>query len=131
MEALESALPSTPSPAPTSLPKFLGLITWKALEEIQLSDLSSIESDAVSTPQTIYQHSGASTGNKALVLAFPKELGTITAIVDGAGINIMGNAYNFTTKTFNISGADVEYIVSSTNDASLFNTSVVVKWTIG
>lgn len=131
VEALESASPSTPSPAPTSLPKFLGLITWKALEEIQLSDLSSIESDAVSIPQTIYQHSGASTGNKALVLAFPKELGTITAIVDGAGINIMGNAYNFTTKTFNISGADVEYIVSSTNDASLFNTSVVVKWTIG
>lgn len=57
-------------------------------------------------------------------------MGKITAVVDGAGINIMSNAYNFMNKTFNINGVNVEYTVSSTNDASLFNTSVVVKWTI-
>lgn len=112
------------------LPSFLGLITFKELNSIQMSDLTGLETDQLAKPQTIYTHSTGSTGNKALVLAFPKSFGIITGIVDGAGVNIMGNSYNFTEKTFNINGKNVQYIVSSTNEASLFNNSVVIKWNI-
>lgn len=105
--------------------KYLGIITWKSIDDITLADISSIESDSVVKPQTIYSHTAGTMGNKALVCAVPKSFGTITSVIDGAGVNIT-NTYSIKDKTFN----GVTYSVASTLVASLYNNNVVNKFNI-
>lgn len=113
-------------------PTFLGLIAYKDIATITYDDLNvgTVEQGIVVKPATIYAHSSGTQLAKACVIAFPKTFGSITGVVDGAGISITG-AYTWQDTTLSIPGVgEVDYVIGSTKKAQMYNNSTVVKWSI-
>ena len=113
-------------------PTFLGLIPYKDIATITYDDLNvdTVKQGTVTKPETVYTHSGGVQLSKANVIAFPKTFGSITGVVDGAGISITA-AYTWQDIMLTVPGiGEVAYVIGSTKKAQMYNNTTVVKWSI-
>ena len=105
---------------------YCGQMNFKTVSDITLEDLEGLANAVeVEKPTTTYAHSGATVYNKTLVCAMPKTFGTISNVVDGAGVEITAS-YPITEKQIN----NVDYVISCNNKAQAYNKSTVVKFNI-
>lgn len=113
-------------------PTFIGLIPYKARNEITYEDLCipKVIQNAVKKPQAVYAHSSGIALSSTAIIAFPKSFGSITGVVDGAGISIEA-MYTNSVVTLNIPKiGGVEYIISTAETKQAYNNSTVVKWNL-
>ena len=113
-------------------PTFLGLIPYKDIATITYDDLNvdTVKQGTVTKPETVYTHSGGVQLSKANVIAFPKTFGSITGVVDGAGISITA-AYTWQDIMLTVPGiGEVAYVIGSTKKVQMYNNTTVVKWSI-
>lgn len=121
-----------PEPPVGDVPAFAGMrdyfvdpqtFTYDSLMEIT-------KGVPVMFPQTVYAHSGPTAYAKQVLCAVPKSLGTITSVVDGAGISIKG-AYPIFEKTIEVPNVGpVVYSISASVDPQMYNANTVVKFNI-
>jgi hypothetical protein len=113
-------------------PTFIGLIDFKPINEITYKDLDSenIDKNAITKSYTAYVHKGNLALAKTCVVAFPKEFGSISGIVDAAKISITGS-YHWIETSLDIPGiGKVDYIISSAKRAQIYNNGTSVVWNI-
>ena len=130
---LEGGSDSEPTP-PThgELPNFLGLMPYKPYGDITYEDLqfATMQRGLVQKPQTVYTHSTGAILNRTCVIAFPKTFGTITGVIDAAGINI-AMSYGWQDVTINIPGVGpVEYVIGGAKEKLAYGNGATVKWNI-
>ncbi|AIY85334.1 collagen triple helix repeat family protein (plasmid) [Clostridium baratii str. Sullivan] len=116
----------------SSKPNFLGIIDYKNINTITYEDLnvSTVKKGQVAKPETVYTHTGGTMLNKSSIIAFPKEYGSITGVVDGAGISIAAT-YEWADVTLNIPEiGEVQYVIGGTKEELAYTDSVAVKWQI-
>lgn len=115
------------------LPTFLGLIDFKEVNKITYNDLISdtVIQGTVKKPITTYQYSDPQfTFGKSAIIAFPKELGEIVGVVDGAGISISGS-YTWIDKDIILPSIGmVTYTIGGAKEALIYNQSSIIKWNI-
>ena len=81
-------------------------------------------------PQTVYAHNTGATLGKSCIIAFPKTFGTITGVIDAAGINI-AMSYGWQDVTINIPGVGpVEYVIGGAKEKLAYGNGATVKWNI-
>lgn len=111
---------------PVGAKSYCGQMTFKSVDTITVEDLEGLTNIVdVTKPQTIYSHSGSTVYNKTLICAIPKSEGSITSVVDGAGVDITAS-YPIIEKTLN----GVVYSISCNKVAQAYNKSTVVKFNI-
>lgn len=113
-------------------PTFIGLIDFKPINQITYKDLNSegINRNAITKNYAAYVHKGNIALAKTCVVAFPKEFGSISGIVDAAKISITGS-YQWIETSFDIPGiGEVDYIISSAKKAQVYNNGTSVMWNI-
>lgn len=123
-EIIESLTPKAPT--------FVGIIDYKDYTTLTYDDLDvcSVKKGRVTKPETIYNHNGGTMLNKSSIIAFPKEYGSITGVVDGAGISIAAT-YGWADVTLNVPEiGEVQYVIGGTKEELAYTDSVVVKWQI-
>ena len=123
-EIIESLTPKAPT--------FVGIIDYKDYTTLTYDDLDvcSVKKGRVTKPETIYNHNGGTMLNKSSIIAFPKEYGSITGVVDGAGISIAAT-YGWADVTLNVPEiGEVQYVIGGTKEELAYTNSVVVKWKI-
>lgn len=120
------------NPTPTDLPNFLGLIPFKPIGEITYDDLNiaAVKQGLVQKPQTVYTHSDGAKLGQSCIIAFPKTFGSMTGVVDGAGVNI-DMAYSWQDVTITIPGkGEIVYVIGGADEKLAYGNGVSVKWNI-
>lgn len=111
---------------PVEAKSYCGQMNFKSVDTITIEDLEGLlnVTDVVK-PQTTYSHSGSTVYNKTLICAIPKSKGSISSVVDGAGVDITAS-YPIIEKALN----GVVYSISCNKVAQAYNKSTVVKFNI-
>ena len=105
---------------------YCGQMNFKSIDAITIEDLEGLVNVVdVVKPQTTYAHSGSTVYNKTLICAIPKSKGSVSSVVDGAGVDITAS-YPILEKTLN----GVVYSISCNKVAQAYNKSTVVKFNI-
>lgn len=111
---------------PVEAKSYCGQMNFKSIDAITIEDLEGLANAVdVVKPQTIYAHSGSTVYNKTLICAIPKNKGSVSSVVDGAGVDITAS-YPVVEKTIN----GVIYSISCNKVAQAYNKSTVVKFNI-
>ena len=111
---------------PVETKSYCGQMNFKSVDTITAEDLEGLANIVdVVKPQTTYAHSGSTAYNKTLICAIPKSKGSISSVVDGAGVDITAS-YPVVEKT--ISGT--VYSISCNKVAQAYNKSTIVKFNI-
>ena len=130
---LEGGSDSEPTPpTPVELPNFLGLMPYKPYGDITYEDLQfeTMQKGLVEKPTTIYTHNTGAVLNRTCVIAFPKSFGSITGVVDGAGVNI-AMSYGWQDVTINIPNVGpVVYVIGGAKEKLFYGNGATVKWSI-
>ena len=128
VEQLESGYvpPVEDENKPIEAKSYCGQMNFKSIDAITIEDLEGLVNAVdVVKPQTTYAHSGSTVYNKTLICAIPKSKGSISSVVDGAGVDITAS-YPIIEKTLN----GVVYSISCNKVAQAYNKSTVVKFNI-
>lgn len=105
---------------------YCGQMAFKSIDDITVEDLEGLANTVeVEKPTTTYAHSGTTVYNKTVVCAMPKAFGTVTNVVDGAGVDITAS-YPITEKQIN----NVDYVISCNHKGQAYNKSTVVNFNI-
>lgn len=130
---LEGGSDSEPTPpTPVELPNFLGLMPYKPYSEVTYEDLQfeTMQKGLVQKPTTTYTHNTGAVLNRTCVIAFPKTFGSITGVVDGAGVNI-AMSYGWQDVTINIPNVGpVVYVIGGAKEKLFYGNGATVKWSI-
>ena len=111
---------------PAEAKSYCGQMNFKSIDAITIEDLEGLVNAVdVVKPQTTYAHSGSTVYNKTLICAIPKSKGSISSVVDGAGVDITAS-YPVVEKTIN----GVVYSISCNKVAQAYNKSTVVRFNI-
>jgi hypothetical protein len=111
---------------PVEAKSYCGQMNFKSVDIVTIEDLEGLANIVdVVKPQTTYAHSGSTVYNKTLICAIPKSKGSVSSVVDGAGVDITAS-YPVVEKTLN----GVVYSISCNKVAQAYNKSTVVKFNI-
>ena len=118
--------PSEDEAKPVEAKSYCGQMNFKSVDIVTIEDLEGLANIVdVVKPQTTYAHSGSTVYNKTLICAIPKSKGSVSSVVDGAGVDITAS-YPVVEKTLN----GVVYSISCNKVAQAYNKSTVVKFNI-
>ena len=115
----------------TTLPSFFGIVDHQAAASgYTLSKLNPVKVDSKVGTYT-YNGPASTISNKACVIAVPKDVLKVTAIVDQGGVSLMtGYTSGDIQLDVNADGSPIDYIIYFPTSATMYNSSSKVKATV-
>ena len=115
----------------TTLPSFFGIVDHQAAASgYTLSNLNPVKVDSKVGTYT-YSGPASTISNKACVIAVPKDVLKVTAIVDQGGVSLMTGYTSGTIQLdVNADGNLVDYTIYFPTSATMYNSSSKVKATV-
>ena len=115
----------------TTLPSFFGIVDHQAAPSgYTLSNLNPVKVDSKVGTYT-YNGPASTISNKACVIAVPKDVLKVTAIVDQGGVSLMtGYTSGDIQLDVNADGILVDYTIYFPTSATMYNSSSKVKATV-
>ena len=115
----------------TTLPSFFGIVDHQAAATgYTLSNLNAVKTASKVGTYT-YNGPASTITNKACVIAVPKDVLKVTAIVDQSGVSLIPGCTTDTIQLdVNADGSPIDYVIYFPTSATMYNSSSQVKATV-